>query len=388
MIFNEHIIKTKYNGYGGSERKMAVIMDDNNQYLLKFPDPIRDKDKTLSYINNSISEYISCHIFDIIGIPVQETKLGEYIDQNGKVKIVCACKDVREPYEDLCEFGYILSGINTDDNEKRKLTFEYMEEVFDSIPQDIPKEELSAFYYDMFVVDALIGNTDRHNGNWGILQSFTGARISPVYDCGSSLAPLVDENLMCDESGKRCAITANSALIGSNGKRIRYFDFFQQELSQKIQDALKRVMPNVNLDDIDNLIRRTEYISSARQEFYRSFLHTSYERILLPALERSLSHDLVVNENILDHKKCYDVYKNIIQTLKNNAAYERRSLSEYGFPDIEYTKAGDSHIMVYKNGDLQCMLSSRSNDRDTRINYVKLNELGISLESWKDKKQL
>lgn len=101
LIFNEHIIKTKYNGYGGSERKMAVIMDDNNQYLLKFPDPIRDKDKTLSYINNSISEYISCHIFDIVGIPVQETKLGEYIDQNGKTKIVCACKDVREPYEDL-----------------------------------------------------------------------------------------------------------------------------------------------------------------------------------------------------------------------------------------------------------------------------------------------
>jgi len=24
-------------------------------------------------------------------------------------------------------------------------------------------------FFDMFIVDSLIGNTDRHNGNWGIL---------------------------------------------------------------------------------------------------------------------------------------------------------------------------------------------------------------------------
>ena len=33
------------------------------------------------------------------------------------------------------------------------------------------KKELEAYFWDMFVVDAFIGNWDRHNGNWGFLYS-------------------------------------------------------------------------------------------------------------------------------------------------------------------------------------------------------------------------
>lgn len=47
----------------------------------------------------------------------------------------------------------------------------------------------------MFVVDAFIGNTDRHNGNWGILaNNETGTvRIVSIYDCGAALLPLIGE---------------------------------------------------------------------------------------------------------------------------------------------------------------------------------------------------
>ena len=39
--------------------------------------------------------------------------------------------------------------------------------------------------------DALLGNFDRHNGNWGILvdEESQTAEIAPVYDCGSCLYP-------------------------------------------------------------------------------------------------------------------------------------------------------------------------------------------------------
>ena len=43
----------------------------------------------------------------------------------------------------------------------------------------------------MFIVDAFLGNFDRHNGNWGILvdECKKTAEIAPVYDCGSCLYP-------------------------------------------------------------------------------------------------------------------------------------------------------------------------------------------------------
>ena len=86
MNLTNHITKTLLNEYAGSEKKKTVLMDDGNKYLLKFPDPIREKGKDLSYINNAISEYISCSIYNIIGISAQKTILGEYIDEKGKQK--------------------------------------------------------------------------------------------------------------------------------------------------------------------------------------------------------------------------------------------------------------------------------------------------------------
>ena len=33
----------------------------------------------------------------------------------------------------------------------------------------IDREVITERFWDMFIVDALIGNWDRHNGNWGFL---------------------------------------------------------------------------------------------------------------------------------------------------------------------------------------------------------------------------
>ena len=48
----------------------------------------------------------------------------------------------------------------------------------------------------MFVIDSLIGNTDRHNGNWGFLVDIKTNKIefAPIYDCGSCLNPMIDDD--------------------------------------------------------------------------------------------------------------------------------------------------------------------------------------------------
>ncbi len=66
------------NSYQGSEKKKTLIYE-NKRYLVKFPDPIREKNKNISYINNAFSEYVGSNVFKIIGFETQNTILGKYI---------------------------------------------------------------------------------------------------------------------------------------------------------------------------------------------------------------------------------------------------------------------------------------------------------------------
>lgn len=378
MNLNNHITKTLLNEYAGSEKKKTVLMDDGNKYLLKFPDPIREKGKDLSYINNAISEYISCSIYNIIGISAQKTILGEYIDEKGKQKIACACQDVRKNGEMMYEINKLeLSSI--DNTHARTLSFSYMDEVFNKMDDTISKELLSDFYYKMFIVDAFIGNTDRHNGNWALLQSSDDIRISPVYDCGSSLAPLVDESVVSSDAGVKCAMNTSSVLVDDKGKRIKYCEFFKNELSPRVQKALLQVVPNINLDEVDKLVFNTEYISKNRQDFYFSFLHTTYEKILIPAIERCFTQP-EISFSDLTPDKCYDFYKTIIRPLKENATYQKQSLDFIGLKDYQYSKGGKGKIFIYKNEDVVGLISSRSNNKETRENYAKLSSFGLNIE--------
>ena len=88
--------------YGGSEKKKKIIYEDE-AYLLKFPDPIREKDSSLSYMNNQFSEYIGCHIIESLGIPVQETIMGTY-------------KDITDSNNQLIEFSKLANSVTSIDN--------------------------------------------------------------------------------------------------------------------------------------------------------------------------------------------------------------------------------------------------------------------------------
>ena len=53
----------EFNNYKGSEKKKTLIYK-GKRYLVKFPDPIIEKNKNISYINNAFSEYIGSHVFE------------------------------------------------------------------------------------------------------------------------------------------------------------------------------------------------------------------------------------------------------------------------------------------------------------------------------------
>ena len=265
----------EFNNYKGSEKKKTLIYD-NKKYLVKFPDPIREKNKNISYINNAFSEYIGSNIFRIAGFKTQNTLLGKY-DYKGKEKIVCACEDFTDNENVLYEFENLALSTNPD----KKIETE-LNDIMEVIEENkmINTEETKRKFWEMFVVDSLIGNTDRHNGNWGFLLNKTTGNIefAPIYDCGSCLNPMLeDEEIekMNDTELKNLAINCYSC-IKENGKKINYMSFISQRKNEECNNAIKRLFTNIDIKEIENFIDNIECISNIRKDFYKKIINQRY----------------------------------------------------------------------------------------------------------------
>ena len=270
-----------YAGANGS--KISVIYNDE-QYMLKFP-PLPTINKEMSYTNSCISEYIGCKIFDSVGIPVQETNIGTYTS-NGREKIVVACKDFTSPGITLQDFASLKNRII--DSERNGYGTE-LHDILSTIDEQtsMDSDSVKTRFWDMFIVDALIGNWDRHNGNWGFLynNSTDEVVLAPVFDCGSSLYPQADDELMTrilnnkNEFNHRIFDIPLSA-ITYNGKKINYFNFLSEGKFEDCNTALKRILSRIDMKKIYEIIDDTPTVTDIQNEFYKTMLTARKERIL------------------------------------------------------------------------------------------------------------
>lgn len=268
----------EFNNYKGSEKKKTLIYN-HKKYLVKFPDPVREKNKNISYINNAFSEYIGSNIFKIIGFKVQNTILGKY-EYKGKEKIVCACEDFTDNDTILYEFENLALSTNPDKKIDTEIN-DIMEVIEES--KMIDAESTKQDFWNMFVVDSLIGNTDRHNGNWGfLLNKITGeVKFSPIYDCGSALNPMLEEDeikKLKETELKNLAINCYSCLK-KDGKKINYITFMRQMENEECNHAIKRLFLKINMDEINCFIDKVEGMSEIRKDFYKKVMKRRYEMI-------------------------------------------------------------------------------------------------------------
>lgn len=284
---NLPVKKKTYTGANGS--KICVVYE-NEAYMLKFP-TLPSLNKKMSYTNSCASEYIGSHIFESIGIPVQKTLLGTY-KKNGKEKVVVACKDFTSTGIVLQDFASLKNTII--DSEHNGYGTE-LSDIMCAIEEQtaINPYELKEWFWDIFIVDALIGNWDRHNGNWGFLYhtETDQIEIAPVYDCGSCLFPQADEVIMqstLDNQDERNLRVYQIPLSGIkiNGSKINYYDFIYSLENEDCNKALKRIQPRIELAKIKQIIDDTPYISEAQKNFYKTMLKERKEKILDASLKK------------------------------------------------------------------------------------------------------
>ena len=285
--------------YAGANGSKISVLYNGEQYMLKFP-PFPTINKEMSYTNSCISEYIGCKFFESVGIPVQETVIGTYTSK-GKEKIVVACKDFTSQGITLQDFASLKNRII--DSERNGYGTE-LADILSTIDEQtaMDSETLKTRFWDMFIVDALIGNWDRHNGNWGFLynNATDEVTLAPVFDCGSSLYPQADEDLMKkilsdkNELNHRIFDIPLSA-ITYNGKKINYFKFLSEGKFPDCNKALKQIASRIDMKKIYEIIDNTPTITELQKEFYKTMLTARKERIIDFSLnklkEKSKKHD-------------------------------------------------------------------------------------------------
>ena len=151
----------------------------------------------------------------------------------------------------------------------------------------VDSELLKERFWDMFIVDAFIGNWDRHNGNWGFLYDTNTDEVTlaPVYDCGSSLYPQADEEMMREilnnknELNHRVFDIPLSA-ITYNGKKINYFKFLSSGEFEDCNKALIKITERIDMEKVFEIIDNTETITEIQNTFYKTMLSERKKRIL------------------------------------------------------------------------------------------------------------
>lgn len=274
----------KYKYYGGRNGGKICIIYNNEEYMLKFP-AINQGITEHTYSNSCISEYLACHIIQTLGLNVQETLLGEYKVQEN-TKTVVACKDFTDENNILKQFAELKNGqIETSKNGYGTELSEIIEAIEEQQVYDT--KELKEFFWDMFIADALVGNFDRHNGNWGFLinEKLRKIQIAPIYDCGSCLYPqLTDERIQEiinneKEIDSRVYVFPTSS-IKENNIKINYYDYISSLKNEDCNSALRRIVPLINLENINNIIEGTASISNVRKDFYKKIIRERYYKIL------------------------------------------------------------------------------------------------------------
>lgn len=271
--------------YAGANGSKISVVYNERIYMLKFPS-LPTKNPAISYSNSCISEYLGCKIFESVGIPVQEVLLGTYRTPKGKEKVVVACLDFTSPGVVLQDFASlknqivdsVRNGYGTD-----------LADIQDTFEQQtaIDREELKERFWDMFILDALIGNWDRHNGNWGFLYDTQTdeMRLAPVFDCGSSLFPQADEEkmrvILSDRNELNLRIF-NQPLssIMQNGRKINYFEFISSLQNEDCNQALKRIAPKIDLEKIFRIIGETPDLTELQRAFYKTVLSERKGKII------------------------------------------------------------------------------------------------------------
>lgn len=247
--------------------------------LFKFP-------KT-EYTGDFWAEKLAHEIGTLIGIETAKTELGRYDGNLGSFSYYVLLDEGEYLLEGHTIIGDILD-FNTSSEIYEQIGRKYNIQLLEEVLAD--KFQL---FLKVIVFDCLIGNTDRHHGNWAFISDDSGTwlRLSPLYDNGSSLCYLERSNritlMMKDKTMLEAALfTKSKSQIGLGDKRPANHFGMLSYICTKYNHNVRLIMEDIERAATNEAISKLAYqlpdvvIDSNVKDFVKQFLTKRRDRML------------------------------------------------------------------------------------------------------------
>jgi len=261
--------------YSGSEEKIGISIGSTD-YILKFQKP-----SETGLLNNTICEYIGCHVFQMLGMNVQRTFLGTYEGRN-----VVAMEDFITAGQQFVPFNEVGDSSLEHDRETYQYSYADVMRMLQENTKLTKIPETINQFWRIYIIDALLGNFDRHGANWGFIKESNRYTLAPVFDNGSCLFPRIHTDEACleilrdeHEVNKRVFLFPTSQIKLDNMKS-SYFEVIHSLQFPECNTALLDIVGKMDMQRIAIFIDSIEQISEIQKRFYRTILQVRFEKIL------------------------------------------------------------------------------------------------------------
>lgn len=156
------------NTTGSRSKQIVVHPESEDEYFFKGSKELKSGE--IRYPTEFWSEIASSKIGQALGFNILDYNIG--YNANGKQKIGCLSKSmVNKSINKLTEGKVYLTGYNSSYNpetHKKHYTFQFIKDTLHHFSYENYIKNL----IEIIIFDAIIGNSDRHQENWGIITNF------------------------------------------------------------------------------------------------------------------------------------------------------------------------------------------------------------------------
>lgn len=279
----------------GTRDKVILISPEGVSYFLKFPMIKEGRD----YSAENWSEIIAHKVGTELGFNVLKYTLSVW-----KGKVGCISENmVDTAKENLLEGYSILAAYDPNYNPDDKSS--YAQYTFGFVCEALKHKELDEHintFIKILVFDSIFGNSDRHQGNWGFIQTRemtacdessgssplfrffkrnkqerptevmqTMSRMAPIYDSGCCLGRELSEERLCEILGddsklKKYILNGQAELRpdSSGGKKkthyelLEYISSVDSQYEKYIKNVVKEIKSRYSESKLRNIIENLD----------------------------------------------------------------------------------------------------------------------------------
>lgn len=246
----------------GDGRKIWIFDDSETKWLFKENRDNRSPDE-------GASEFVASKIAKAIHLPAAEVRIGEFRHHMGALSRNLILDSTHEFIEGSTLLPAFVDNFDPKARDAAGHAAATIVEILQDIqaPRDLASELSAIESFGLYLLfDALIGNTDRHSGNWAVESSLIESdRLLPSYDHATSLGITARheyrDKLLTGQKSIGSFVRGAKAHRFELGKKLTLVDFAFQychSYAPRIPRLFQEMLQLLHLDEVEHFLASSQ----------------------------------------------------------------------------------------------------------------------------------